>query len=314
MEFLSDLLFDYSGYIIVILVVIILVLLLRMRGTGGGNFLGGGSYLERYAVDLTARAEKGELGPIIGRSEEIRKIIRILSRRQKNNSVLVGKAGVGKTAIGEGLAIAIAEGRVPRTLSEKRVLSLDLTALVAGTKYRGDFEKRLNRIMSEIQALSRKVILFIDELHTLSVAGQAEGAISAGDILKPALARGDLQVIGSTTPVEYEKYIRTDPTLERRFQPILVSEPTPEETLRILKGIKHRFEEYHHVVISEDVLDAAVKAAADYLKDRNYPDKAIDLIDEAASAVSLSAIKETDTPNVTKNDITEIASESQIMI
>lgn len=313
MEFLSNFVFDYGTIIIVVLLVAVVLLVLYIRQNGGGS-IGGGSYLTRFAVDLTQKAESGELGPIVGRSEEIRKIVRILSRRQKNNSVLVGKAGVGKTAIGEGLAIAIAEGRVPRTLSDKRVLALDLTALVAGTKYRGDFEKRLNRIMKEIEGLGRKVILFIDELHTLSVAGQAEGAISAGDILKPALARGDLQVIGSTTPIEYEKYIRTDPTLERRFQPILVPEPTKEQTFKILQGIQHRFAEYHHVKIGDDVLHAAVDFAEEYLKDRNYPDKAIDLLDEASSAVSLAALSENDVPVVTPKDIEEIASEEHIFV
>lgn len=312
MEFLSNIVFDYGVIIISALLVVVVLLVLYIRQ--GNGSIGGGSYLTRFAIDLTQKAENGELGPIIGRSEEIRKIVRILSRRQKNNSVLVGKAGVGKTAIGEGLAIAIAEGRVPRTLSDKRVLSLDLTALVAGTKYRGDFEKRLNRIMKEIQGLSRKVILFIDELHTLSVAGQAEGAISAGDILKPALARGDLQVIGSTTPIEYEKYIRTDPTLERRFQPILVPEPTKEQTVKILQGIQHRFAEYHGVKIPEETLQAAVDFAEEYLKDRSYPDKAIDLLDEASSAVSLAALSEGDTPMVEPKDVKEIASEDHIFI
>jgi len=311
LESLSYIYYDYQSYIVVGLVVILVGFFAYAKQ--GGNFERGG-YLLRYGEDLTKKAEKGEIGPVIGRAEEIRKIVRTLGRRQKNNVVLIGKAGVGKTAIAEGLAIAIAEGRVPRTIRNKRVYMLDVAGLVAGTKYRGDFEKRLNGILSEVKAQGRNVILFIDELHALSVAGQAEGAMNAGDMLKPALARGELQMVGTTTPFEYEKYIKTDLTLERRFQPVLVSEPTKEETRKILGGIKSRFEAFHGLSVAEDALDAAVELSDVYLKDRNYPDKAIDLLDETMSSVALKRLSGKGAGKVSRADIKEVAEEEELIV
>lgn len=311
LDTLSYFYYDYQSYIVLALVALIVGLFVYARQ--GGSFQSGG-FLLRYADDLTKKAEKGELGPVIGRAEEIRKIVRTLGRRQKNNIVLIGKAGVGKTAIAEGLAIAIAEGRVPRTIRNKRVLLLDVAGLVAGTKYRGDFEKRLNGILSEVRAKGREVILFIDELHALSVAGQAEGAMNAGDMLKPALARGELQVVGTTTPMEYEKYIKTDPTLERRFQPVLVGEPSAEETRKILSGVRQRFETFHGLQVSDEALDAVIKLSDEYLHERNFPDKAIDLLDETMSSVSLKRLSGKGAGKVTADDVEEVAKEEEMMV
>jgi len=229
---------------------------------------------------------------VIGREEEIERVIQVLCRRTKNNPVLVGKSGVGKTAIAEGLAQAIAKKKVPRILQNKRVLALDLTGIVAGTKYRGEFEKRLKQIADEITAAQRSIILFIDEIHTLAEAGGAEGSIDADDILKPALARGDLQVIGATTAEEYKQFIKQDVTLDRRLHPILVDEPTKEETAEILRGIKRRYEQFHKVNITDEAILTAVHLAAEHIKDKSFPDKAIDLMDEAASKVSIENVDE----------------------
>jgi len=248
------------------------------------------SILMLYAVDLTAEALKGDRDPVIGRDEEINKVIQVLSRRTKNNPVLLGEAGVGKTAIVEGLAEAIAKKKVPQVIQTKKVLSLDLSGILAGTKYRGQFEERLKKIVNEIIAREREIILFIDEIHSLSGAGDATGGINAVDILKPALARGQLQVVGATTIKEYKKYIEPDVTLERRFHPILVDEPSREEAIEILIGIKQKYEEYHNVTIPEEIIDAIVDLASD-IKGRMYPDKAIDLMDEAAAKVSMQLIQ-----------------------
>lgn len=257
-----------------------------------------GSILALYSQDLTNLARIGKLDPVIGRSEEIERVIQILSRRTKNNAVLVGDSGVGKTAIVEGLANLIAKNEVPDSIKNKRILSLDLSGLVAGTKYRGEFEKRLKGILDEVIASQREIILFIDELHTLAEAGEASGAIDAADILKPALARGELQAIGATTEPEYQKYIVQDVTLERRFQPVMVNEPSAEETLRIITGLQLRYEQHHHVKFSDDALKAAVERSAVSLPDRHFPDKAIDAMDEAGAKVRLTAIKRHDPTNI----------------
>ena len=264
-----------------------------------------GSILALYAQDLTDLARAKKLDPVIGRQEEIDRVIQILSRRTKNNAVLVGESGVGKTAIVEGLANEIANGQVPDTLRNKRIMSLDLSGLVAGTKYRGEFEKRLKTILDEVIASQRQIILFIDEMHTLAEAGEATGAIDAADILKPALARGELQAIGATTEHEYETKIKNDVTLERRFQPVVVAEPTPERTLDIITGLRARYEAHHHVKISDEALKAAVQLSGECLKDRHYPDKAIDAMDEAGAKVRLDMIKKhsTATPTVTAADV-----------
>lgn len=270
-----------------------------------------GSILNLYSQDLTALAHANKLDPVVGRQTEIDRVIQILSRRTKNNAVLVGNSGVGKTAIVEGLANEIAKGQVPDPIRGKRILSLDLSGLVAGTKYRGEFEKRLKGILDEVIASQRQIILFIDELHTLAEAGEATGAIDAADILKPALARGELQAIGATTQHEYEKYIVNDVTLERRFQPVVVNEPGKTETLNIIKGLRARYEAHHHVKISDEALSAAVELSDTCLKDRHFPDKAIDAMDEAAAKVRLHAIKEnsTDMPTVTAADVKSVLDE-----
>lgn len=243
--------------------------------------------LEKYTVDFTALAESGKIDPIIGRDEEIRRTIQILSRRTKNNPVLVGDPGVGKTAIVEGLAVKIYLKEVPESLRNKRVLSLDLAALVAGAKYRGEFEDRLKNVLKALEKAEGRVILFIDELHTIVGAGAAEGSMDAGNLLKPALARGTLHCVGATTLNEYRKYIEKDAALERRFQPVTVEEPTFEEALAILRGIREKYELHHHVSITDDALIAAVNLSMRYLPDRKLPDKAIDLVDEAMSKLKL---------------------------
>lgn len=244
------------------------------------------STLSQYSRDLTAMARDGKLDPVIGREEEIRRLVQILSRRTKNNPCLIGEPGVGKTAVVEGLALRIVEGKVPFTVKDKRVLTLDLSGMVAGSKYRGEFEERIKKVIREVID-DGNVILFLDELHTIIGAGGAEGAIDASNILKPSLARGELQMIGATTIAEYRKYIEKDAALERRFQPVNVEEPTEEEAIRILEGIKGKYEEHHQVTITSEAVEAAVRLSARYINDRNLPDKAIDLIDEAAAGARL---------------------------
>ncbi|HIW84771.1 MAG TPA: ATP-dependent Clp protease ATP-binding subunit [Candidatus Dorea gallistercoris] len=249
--------------------------------------------LDQYGTDLTAQAEEGKLDPVIGRKEEISRLMQILSRRTKNNPCLVGEPGVGKTAVIEGLAQQIAAGVVPDSMKNKRILTMDLAGMVAGSKYRGEFEERMKRLIQEVKAAGN-VILFLDEVHTIIGAGGAEGAIDASNILKPSLARGELQLIGATTIVEYRKYIERDAALERRFQPIMVEEPTRDQCLEILKGLKKKYEAHHHVTIGEEALEGAVYLADRYVSDRFLPDKAIDVLDEACSKVSLRGFKAPD--------------------
>jgi len=244
--------------------------------------------LQQFGTDLTALAEEGKFDPIIGRDKEIERVIQILSRRTKNNPCLIGEPGVGKTAVAEGLASKITEGKVPETIKGKRIFSLDLSAMIAGTKYRGEFEERIKAALDEVKK-NKNIILFIDEVHTLVGAGAAEGAMDAANILKPLLARGELQLIGATTLDEYRKNIEKDSALERRFQPITVGEPTVEETIEILKGIREKYESHHKVTISDSALESAARLSARYITDRFLPDKAIDLIDEAASKIRMKA-------------------------
>lgn len=248
----------------------------------------GNSQLQKYARDLTSLAKENKIDPVIGRDSEIQRVIQILSRRSKNNPCLIGEPGVGKTAIAEGLALRIANGQVPELLKDKRILSLDLTGMVAGTKYRGDFEERIKGVVDEV-VNSTDIILFIDEVHTLIGAGSAEGAVDAANILKPSLARGELQLIGATTIDEYRKNIEKDAALERRFQPVTVNEPSIEDAIEILKGIRDKYEAHHKVKITDDAIVSAVNLSARYIGDRFLPDKAIDLIDEASSKVRLDS-------------------------
>ena len=256
--------------------------------------------LDQFSRDLTGYAREGKLDPVIGRENEIQRVIQILSRRTKNNPCIIGEPGVGKTAIAEGLAQMIIDGDAPEAMKDKRIVTLDLSGMVAGSKYRGEFEERIKKVIYEVMN-DGNVLLFIDEIHTIIGAGGAEGAIDASNILKPALSRGELQLIGATTREEYRKYIEKDAALERRFQPVVIEEPTEEETLLILKGLRGRYENYHNVDITDEALDAAVKLTSRYINDRYLPDKAIDVIDEAASKVRLSTFSSM--PNVKKLEI-----------
>lgn len=258
------------------------------KGSKSGKSGEESGVLEKYSRDLTALARENKIDPVIGRENEIQRVIQILSRRTKNNPCLIGEPGVGKTAIAEGLALRIAKGQVPELLADKRIVSLDLTGMVAGTKYRGDFEDRIKGVIDEVKN-SKDIILFIDEVHTLIGTGSAEGAVDAANILKPSLARGELQVIGATTIDEYRRNIEKDAALERRFQPVMVGEPSEEDSIEILKGIRDKYEAHHKVKITDEAIESAVKLSTRYIGDRFLPDKAIDLIDEAASRVRLKS-------------------------
>lgn len=243
--------------------------------------------LQKFAINLNERAAQGKLDPVIGRDEEIRRVLQILSRRTKNNPILVGEPGVGKTAISEGIAQKIVDGNVPENLKNRIIYSLDLGAVIAGAKYQGEFEERLKAIVKEVIDSDGEVILFIDEIHTLVGAGRSSGAMDASNILKPALARGELRTIGSTTLDEYQKYFETDKALERRFQMVMVDEPTPAESISILRGLKEKYENHHKVRIEDDALISAVELSHRYITSRFLPDKAIDLVDEAAAKLRL---------------------------
>ena len=263
---------------------------------------------QQYGTDLTAQAKEGKLDPVIGREEEIGRLMQVLSRRTKNNPCLVGEPGVGKTAVIEGLAAKIASGIVPEGMKDKRILTMDLAGMIAGSKYRGEFEERMKKLIQEVKAAGN-IILFLDEVHTIIGAGGAEGAIDASNILKPSLARGEIQLIGATTIVEYRKYIEKDAALERRFQPITVEEPTQEHCLNILKGLRTRYEAHHHVQIEEEALEAAVKLSSRYINDRFLPDKAIDVLDEACSKVSLRGFKVPDSIFTLEESVAELSKE-----
>ncbi len=279
----------------------------------GNSGRGGTKTLEKFGEDLTEKAKKGEIDPVIGREKEIARVIQILSRRTKNNPCLIGEPGVGKTAVAEGLALRIASGDVPDLLKDKRVFALDLTGMVAGAKYRGDFEERIKSAMDEVKN-DGNIILFIDELHTIIGAGSAEGSADAANILKPALARGDLQVIGATTINEYRKHIEKDAALERRFQPVTVGEPTAEEAVQILKGLRDRYEAHHKVSIPDEAINVAVELSSRYITDRYLPDKAIDLIDEAASKVRLKAHTQPNTLKEIEDKINRLEQEKSAAI
>lgn len=271
---------------------------------------GTGSVIEQYCTDLTARAKEGKLDPVTGREQEMIRLMQVLSRRTKNNPCLVGEPGVGKTAVVEGLAQRLAAGIVPEKMKDKRIYTLDLPGLIAGSKYRGEFEERMKGLIAEVEARGN-VILFLDEIHTMIGAGGAEGAIDASSILKPSLARGELQLIGATTLTEYRKYIEKDAALERRFQPVSVEEPTKEECREILLGLKEKYEVHHKVEIRPDAIDAAVQMSERYVTDRNLPDKAIDVLDEACSKVSLKGYKVPDNLTALEEAVKELASQKE---
>ncbi len=277
-----------------------------VQGSSGGK--GSTKTLEKFGRDLTKAAKGGEIDPVIGRTKEIERVIQILSRRTKNNPVLIGEPGVGKTAVAEGLALKIAKGEVPEILKDKRIFALDLTGMIAGAKYRGDFEERIKGVIDEVKN-AKDIILFIDELHTIVGAGQAEGSADAANILKPSLARGDFQVIGATTIEEYRKYIEKDAALERRFQPVNVGEPSQEEAVEILKGLRDRYEAHHKVKITDEAIEAAVTLSSRYIADRFLPDKAIDLIDEASSKVRLRELTYPPEPKEIEDNIKNLQKE-----
>ncbi len=269
--------------------------------------------LEQYSRDLTELARQGKLDPVIGREDEIQRVIQILSRRTKNNPCLVGEPGVGKTAIVEGLAARIVQGNVPETIKNKRVMTLDLSGMVAGSKYRGEFEERIKRVIAEVTGAGN-ILLFLDEIHTIIGAGGAEGAIDASNILKPSLARGEVQLIGATTQEEYRKHIEKDAALERRLQPVRVEEPTEEESVLILKGLRDRYEKHHNVIITDEALESAVKLAGRYINDRCLPDKAIDIIDEAASRTRLDAYVTPDNIKKLQAELDSLSEEKEVAI
>ena len=271
---------------------------------------GSGAMMEQYCTDLTECAAEGKMDPVVGRNQEIYRLMEILSRRTKNNPCLVGEPGVGKTAIIEGLAQRIASGVVPEKMKDKKIYSLDLPGLIAGSKYRGEFEERMKGLISEVEACGN-VILFLDEIHTMIGAGGAEGAIDASSILKPSLARGEMQLIGATTIAEYRKYIEKDAALERRFQPVTIEEPTQEQCVEILKGLKEKYEAHHKVVIEEQALESAVQLSERYITDRNLPDKAIDVLDEACSKVSLKGYEVPENLKQLEQAVKELASQKE---
>lgn len=281
------------------------------EGYEGGRIPGG--ILEQFATDLTMRATEGKLDPVIGRKEEIERLMQVLSRRTKNNPCLIGEPGVGKTAIIEGLASRIAEGLVPNSMKEKRILTLDLSAMVAGSKYRGEFEERMKKLLREVKA-DKNVVLFLDEIHTIIGAGGAEGALDAANILKPSMSRGEIQLIGATTIAEYRKHIEKDAALERRFQPITIEEPHRGLCRDILEGLKEKYELHHHVKIEEDALEAAIQLSERYIHDRNLPDKAIDVLDEACSKVSLKGFKVPEQLEQLEKELQEMAIEKEEQI
>lgn len=270
--------------------------------------------LSSFSKDMTEMARQGKLDPVVGREKEIRHLIMVLSKRTKNNAVLIGEAGVGKTTIIEGLAERIAAGNVPFDLLKKRVIALDLNSLLAGTKYRGEFEQRIKKLTEEISGSKRNIIIFIDEIHNLIEAESSGESISVGDIFKPAMARGDLQIVGATTQEEYESYFQKDLAFKRRLQPIFVSEPNKEETLAILKGIRQKYEDYHRVKISDEVLQACVDFSERMLPGRAFPDKAIDLMDEACSQARIECLNSDSSecqvlPEAKASDVERIAAE-----
>lgn len=283
----SQILFSYWRYFVFVIAIVVAVFYFYKKKNAGKVAPGSTKNLDMFAVDLTRQAKEGKIDPVVGREEEINRATQILTRRTKNNVILVGQPGVGKTAVVEGLASRIASGEVPDVLLNKRVLLLQVSEILAGTKYRGEFEQRIKGLVQEIRNSNRTIILFIDEIHTVTQTKGTEGAVNLSDILKPALARGDLQLIGATTQKEYEQYIQPDESWDRRFQIVLVDEPSVEESVKILQGIKKNYEDYHKVKISDEAIQAAVRLSQEYIKGRRLPDKAIDIMDEASAMLNV---------------------------
>lgn len=301
-------------FALIVIIVVFYFLWKFFRQSIGGNVFSGTPVLSSFSRDLTDMAQKNSIDPVVGREKEIEHLITVLSKRTKNNAVLIGEAGVGKTTIVEGLAQKIISKNIPIELNGKRVLALDLNSLLSGTKYRGEFEGRVKKITEEITNTKRNIILFIDEIHNLIESEGSSGSVSVGDIFKPAMARGDLQIIGATTKSEYDEYFHKDMAFKRRLQPIFVGEPTKEETLNILKGIRVKYESYHKVKISDEVLQACIDQSERMLPDRSFPDKAIDLMDESASKTRMKCIIDEKAqcqiiPEVKIEDVHKIAEE-----
>lgn len=300
---------DYP--LVLSLLAILFAILYLFRGKTGSKIkkkVSSSSFINNFSIDLTALARDGKLDPVVGRDKEIRKVIQVLSRRRKNNIIIFGKAGIGKTAIAEGLAIAIANGSVPKTLADKIILKIDISSVLAGTKYRGAFEKKFKDLIDSIIAMDKRIIVFMDEIHTIVQAGGTEGSVDADDIIKAPLARGELQMIGTTTIEEYKKYIEPDKTLNRRFEGYLMKEPDQATTIKMLEALKKGYEDYHKVSISSDIIKQIVSGTAK-IKDRSFPDKAIDILDEVAANVRLNNIDSDKIIKVTNSDLKETLKE-----
>lgn len=300
---------DFTYPLVISILVVIFSYLYLVRSKGGSSGKSSAPmFVSNFSTDLTTLAREGKLDPVVGRNKEIKKVIQVLSRRRKNNIILFGKAGIGKTAIAEGLAIAIAEKKVPQTLMDKIVLKIDISSVLAGTKYRGEFEKRFKELIDNVIAMNKKIIVFMDEIHTIVQAGGTEGSVDADDIIKSPLARGELQMIGTTTVGEYKKFIEPDKTLTRRFEGYLVKEPDKKTTIEMLEALKKGYEEYHRVKISSDIIKKIVSETAK-IKDRAFPDKAIDILDEVAAQVRLNNVESDNVLTVKEKDLKEALKE-----
>jgi len=305
---------NYPLVINILLLMVVAVFLLRFSKGHTESYSGGNVFgkvknfqpvIDKFTINLTQLAAEGKLDPVIGRDKEIRRMIQVLSRRKKNNIILYGKAGIGKTAIVEGLALVIAQGKVPKSLSGKTVLKLDISSVLAGTKYRGEFENRFKALIDAIVEMNKQIIVFIDEIHTIVQAGGVEGAIDADDIIKAPLARGDLQMVGTTTIKEYNQYIATDPTLTRRFEELMVFEPNKTQTISMLKALRKNYEDYHNVAISDEVVKKMVDMSAS-IKTKVFPDKAIDIMDEVSAKVRLDNVDNNKKIRITVKDVRDI--------
>lgn len=300
--------FTYPLIFSILLIIFSYLYLIKNKGASSGKKSSSPMFVSNFSIDLTAAARDGKLDPVVGRDKEIKKVIQVLSRRRKNNIILFGKAGIGKTAIAEGLAIAIANNKVPQNLADKIVLKIDISSVLAGTKYRGDFEKRFKELIDNVIAMDKKIIVFMDEIHTIVQAGGTEGSVDADDIIKSPLARGELQMIGTTTIGEYKKFIEPDKTLTRRFEGYLIQEPDKKTTIEMLEALKGGYEEYHRVKVSSAIIRKIVDETAK-IKDRAFPDKAIDILDEVSAQVRLNNVESVKVLEVKEKDLKEALKE-----